>query len=117
MTELEKYQKNILREIKREFSKDEVVVLLFNQIKEKDIELGKLKSYIEELEETINIRDQGVHIKKWKDKYKIEYHKNQELENQIKSLKINHEKKLNDYKARLSVLRNWNIEQGKPSTE
>lgn len=102
MAELEKYQKNILREIKRDFSKDEVVVLLFNQIKEKDIEIGKLKSFIQELEDKLNEKNMSeVWFRKYKKQDELyrrqldlttqAYRKNRELKVIIKELNIKYE--------------------------
>lgn len=41
----------ILLKLKRKWKKDEVVNIYIKAVKEKDIEIGKLKSYISELEE------------------------------------------------------------------
>lgn len=47
-----KYIENVLIKLRREYSKDEYVSVLLNQISEKDVEIGKLNSYINELEDS-----------------------------------------------------------------
>ena len=47
---MSKYLNNILIKLRREYSKDELVTYLFNKVSSLEIENGKLKSYISELE-------------------------------------------------------------------
>jgi hypothetical protein len=47
---MSKYINNVLIKLKRKYSKDEIVNYLFNKISSLEIENGKLKSYILELE-------------------------------------------------------------------
>ncbi len=44
------YVDNVLIKLKRKYSKDEIVTYLFNKVSNLEIENGKLKSYILELE-------------------------------------------------------------------
>lgn len=44
------YLNNVLIKLRRDYSKDELVTYLFNKISSLEIENGKLKSYISELE-------------------------------------------------------------------
>jgi cell shape-determining protein MreC len=45
-----KYIDNVLIKLRREYSKDEIVSALSKRLSETEIENGKLKSYIQELE-------------------------------------------------------------------
>lgn len=47
---MSKYINNVLIKLKRKYSKDEIVNYLFNKVSSLEIENGKLKSYILELE-------------------------------------------------------------------
>lgn len=47
---MSKYLNDILIKLRREYSKDELVTYLFNKVSSLEIENGKLKSYISELE-------------------------------------------------------------------
>ena len=47
---MSKYINNVLIKLRRKYSKDEIVNYLFNKISSLEIENGKLKSYILELE-------------------------------------------------------------------
>ncbi len=47
---MSRYLNNILIKLRREYSKDELVTYLFNKVSSLEIENGKLKSYISELE-------------------------------------------------------------------
>ena len=106
MAELEKYQKNIIRGIKRKFSKDEAISLLTKQLSEKDIEIGKLKSYLQELEEMFNGENTPIHIKKWKNKYETQLKMTLDLQIINKNLKFKHKKEISNLKARISILTN-----------
>jgi cell shape-determining protein MreC len=44
------YVDNVLIKLRRKYSKDEIVTYLFNKVSNLEIENGKLKSYIDELE-------------------------------------------------------------------
>ena len=48
-----KYMDNVLIKLRREYSKDELVSALSKRLSESEIENGKLKSYISELESKI----------------------------------------------------------------
>lgn len=51
------YDENVLIKLRRDYSKDEVVLFALNKIKELQIERGKDKSYIEELaKENLDLR-------------------------------------------------------------
>ena len=45
------YEETVLIKLRRDYEKDEVVMFALNKIKEQEVEIGKLKSYIFELEE------------------------------------------------------------------
>lgn len=52
------YDDTILIKLRRDYSKDEVVMYALNQLKEKQTEIGKLKSHIQELEDNpINLEN------------------------------------------------------------
>lgn len=51
-----KYIDNVLIKLRREYSKDELVSALSKRLSEAEIENGKLKSYISELESKIESR-------------------------------------------------------------
>jgi hypothetical protein len=53
MSNKEDFFDNVILRLRREYSKDEVVIILSKQISEKDVEIGKLKSYIDELKYNI----------------------------------------------------------------
>ena len=55
MTKKTNFLDDTILRLRREYSKDEVVSALSKQISEKDIEIGKLKSYVDELEYTIQL--------------------------------------------------------------
>ena len=48
---MSKYIDNVLIKLRREYSKDELVSALSKRLSEAEIENGKLKSYIDELED------------------------------------------------------------------
>jgi cell shape-determining protein MreC len=50
------YIDNVLIKLRREYSKDELVSALSKRLSETEIENGKLKSYIDELESKIESR-------------------------------------------------------------
>jgi hypothetical protein len=45
------YEDNVLIKLRRDYAKDEVVMYALNKLKEKDIEIGILKSEIHELQD------------------------------------------------------------------
>ena len=45
------YEDTILIKLRRDYEKDEVVMYALNKIKAQEVEIGKLKSYVSELEE------------------------------------------------------------------
>lgn len=47
------YEDTVLVKLRRVYKKDEVVMFSLNKIKEQQIEIGKLKSYIDELEDKL----------------------------------------------------------------
>jgi hypothetical protein len=53
---MSKYIDNVLIKLRREYSKDELVSALSKRLSEAEIENGKLKSYIDELESKIESR-------------------------------------------------------------
>jgi cell shape-determining protein MreC len=53
---MSKYIDNVLIKLRREYSKDELVSALSKKLSEAEIENGKLKSYIQELEGKIESR-------------------------------------------------------------
>jgi cell shape-determining protein MreC len=53
---MSKYIDNVLIKLRREYSKDELVSALSKKLSEAEIENGKLKSYIQELEDKIESR-------------------------------------------------------------
>ena len=58
---MSRYLNNILIKLRREYSKDELVTYLFNKVSSLEIENGKLKSYISELE---HIEESKTKLKK-----------------------------------------------------
>lgn len=54
------YDDNVLIKLRRDYSKDEVVLHLINVIKDSKIEIGKLTSYTDELKHTIQIKNKEI---------------------------------------------------------
>ena len=57
------YEDNVLIRLRRDYSKDELVAFALKTIKDKDIELGKLKSYIDELEFNLKSKESELILK------------------------------------------------------
>lgn len=52
------YEDTVLIKLRRDYEKDEVVMYVLNQLQEKKVEIGKLKSYIQELEDNpVNLKN------------------------------------------------------------
>lgn len=54
------YDDNVLIKLRRDYSKDEVVLHLINVVKESKIEIGKLSSYVDELKHRIEIKNNEI---------------------------------------------------------
>lgn len=54
------YDDNVLIKLRRDYSKDEVVLHLINVVKESKIEIGKLSSYVDELKHRIEIKKNEI---------------------------------------------------------
>jgi hypothetical protein len=59
------YEENVLIKLHRDYKKDEVVMFALNKLKEQAVEIGKLKSYISELEDG---SAEFIELQKYKDK-------------------------------------------------
>ena len=76
------YEDTILIKLRRDYEKNEVVMFALNKIKEQEVEIGKLKSYISELEDG-NVEFKEIQEYKNKcDKYKETINKLQ-VENKV----------------------------------
>lgn len=53
---------NTLIRLKREYTKDEVVSALYKKLSERDIEIGGLKSHIDELEYSLNLKESKQNV-------------------------------------------------------
>lgn len=84
---MKKYEDTVLIKLRRDYSKDEVVMFALNKIKELQIEKGKNKSYIDELESEIEkVKKENAILKLPKKKEKITDEEKLNYENQIKAL-------------------------------
>lgn len=62
---MSKYINDVLIKLRRKYSKDEIVTYLFNKVSSLEIENGKLKSYIEEIEDSFeNINELKKELKR-----------------------------------------------------
>jgi hypothetical protein len=93
------YEDTVLLKLRRDYSKDEVVMFALNKIQELQIENGKNKSYIEELES--EKREFGFWIKNGNSFKHTVFIK--DLLNQIKTLK----EQKTDLKKQVSILKSF----------
>lgn len=94
MKESGEYIDRVVLKLRREYGKDELVAFLNKQMKEKDFELGVLKSEVDHLESVINgDSDKLEAIRKAKDEamkdelYSFQKEENKRLKKEVKSLK------------------------------
>jgi uncharacterized phage infection (PIP) family protein YhgE len=95
------YEDTVLIKLRRDYEKNEVVMFALNKIKEQEVEIGKLKSYISELEDG-NVEFKEIQEYKNKcDKYKETINKLQ-VENKILTYsRVNIKEAENKIKAEL----------------
>ena len=86
------YDDNVLIKLRRDYSKDEVVLHLINVVKESKIEIGKLSSYVDELKHRIEIKKNEIKDLNKKIASARQMHKVRHIEEKIK--KANREKEL-----------------------
>lgn len=83
------YEDTVLIKLRRDYSKDEVVMFALNKIKELQIENGKNKSYIDELEAEIQTEKHQKTLKnggqQWFEKYKKIKERFDKLEENIRN--------------------------------
>ncbi len=78
------YDDNVLIKLRRDYSKDEVVLHLINVVKESKIEIGKLSSYVDELKHTIDLKKNEIKELNKKIANARQLHKVRQLEEKIK---------------------------------
>ena len=78
------YDDNVLIKLRRDYSKDEVVLHLINVVKESKIEIGKLSSYVDELKHRIEIKKNEIKDLNKKIASARQMHKVRQIEEKIK---------------------------------
>lgn len=78
------YDDNVLIKLRRDYSKNEVVLHLINVVKESKIEIGKLSSYVDELKHRIELRKNEIKDLNKKIANARQMHKVRHLEEKIK---------------------------------